>query len=99
MEKISAIMWLVITSQCNHNASLLIHSGCVLRLPEVWRKSVSISCNVYSGVTRESTGLYTLKMEWFRSRMKSSTEKVIPWAGDLVLAMVLRHWNAACITC
>lgn len=99
MEKISAIMWLVITLQCNYNASLLIHTGHVLRLPEVWIKSVSITCNVFSGVTRESTGLYTLKMEWFRSRMKSSMEKVTSWAGALLLAMVLRHQNAVCITC
>lgn len=62
-------------------------------------KSVSISCNVCPGVTRESTDLCILKMEWFRSRMKSCMEKVTLWAGVLLPAMVLGCWDTACIIC
>lgn len=78
--EISAVTWPLIKLQCNHNASLFTHSERVLQVPEVQIKSDSISC-VYVGAMRESTGLYILKTEHFRSGMKSSMEKVTPWAG------------------
>ena len=86
--EISAVTWPLIKLQCNHNASLFTHSERVLQVPEVQiKKSDSISC-VYVGATRESTGLYILKTEHFRSGMKSSMEKVMPWAGVLLLAVM-----------
>lgn len=96
--KISAVTW----PWLNYSATIMLlpsctHSQHVINVPEVWRKSVS--SNVCCGTTSESTGLSVLKTEQLRGRMKSSMDKVTPWAGVLLPAAMLEPWDAACTAC